>query len=106
MVPRLVVVDFDDVEPKQQEELFVLCCLGLGIGVDDGLEVWPAWRGVGRRDEDDGPGLLDDVATEFKSERQECLALVGLEVGIVALQVSEDVWNDQSQIGSGVPSED
>ena len=64
LLSRLVVVDFDDVKPKQQKELFVLCCLLLGIGVDDSLKVWPAWRGVGRRDEDDGPSLLDDVATE------------------------------------------
>ena len=78
----MVVKDFDDAESKQLQELFVLDSLGLSIGVDESLEVWPAWRREGRRDEDDGVGLLDDVAAEVKSERLECLALVGFEVDI------------------------
>ena len=69
LVPRLVAQDFYDVEPKQLQELFVLGSLGLSIGVDESLEVWPAWRREGRRDEDDGVALLDYVATEVKSER-------------------------------------
>ena len=106
LVPRLVVQDFDVVKSKQLQELFVLDCLGLSIGVDESLEVWPAWRREGRRDEDDGVGLLDYVATEVKSERLECLALVGFEVDILARQVSEDVRDYQCEIGSGVSSED
>ena len=51
-------------------------------------------------------GLLDYVAAEVKSQRLECLALVGLEVAITALQMSEEVWSYQCQIGSGVPLED
>ena len=106
LVPRLVAQDFYDVEPKQLQELFVLGSLGLSIGVDKSLEVWPAWRREGRRDEDNGVGLLDYVAAEVKSQRLECLALVGLEVAITALQMSEEVWSYQCQIGSGVPLED
>ena len=67
LVPRLVVEDFDVVESKQLQELFVLGSLGLSIGVDESLEVWPAWRREGRRDEDDGVGLLDYVAAEVES---------------------------------------
>ena len=67
LVPCLVGKDFDDVESKQLQELFVLDCLGLSIGVDESLEVRPAWRREGLRDEDDGVSLLDNVAAEVKS---------------------------------------